>query len=325
MKNIQEPNLLTLNLLSNKNIDYSNFITDESHLNSKLFYISSDLSISEKKLLMVEKLISNNLLESNYLANFYNKYILIKNISLLKDYSNVESSLEKRAAIYNQIRNTSSQEKLLLLMNSFVSEMRSKKLLMNTADLIYDKIKVVVPKEEFKEYTHSVCIILIINNDTDRCKEWLDVIKNDNDAKNLLSKLYLYISLNEPDSEKSFYNQREASELLFDDELSSNNKNLLAKFFMIRQSNNMSSYWSSKDRLSIEKTTTMNINLIEYLRQIPENKIGEAILLISLIYVSYSNDFPDSHSLFVIIEALEKIKKDYTNQFIFEYFVNNSL
>ena len=64
---------------------------------------------------------------------------------------------------------------------------------------------------------------------------------------------------------------------------------------------------------------------IEYLSQIPESKIGESILLMSLIYGSDPDDPLDDYSLFSIIESLERINRDYTNQFVFEYFINNSL
>ena len=77
--------------------------------------------------------------------------------------------------------------------------------------------------------------------------------------------------------------------------------------------------------LDREKVTAINVKPIEYLSQIPENKIGESILLISLIYGNDSGISLDHYSLFAIIEALERVGKDYTNQFIFEYFVNNSL
>ena len=87
----------------------------------------------------------------------------------------------------------------------------------------------------------------------------------------------------------------------------------------------MLDYWSSIDGLDREKITAINVKPIEYLKQIPENKIGESILLISLIYGNDSGTSLDHYSLFAIIEALERVGKDYTNQFIFEYFVNNSL
>ena len=131
--------------------------------------------------------------------------------------------------------------------------------------------------------------------------------------------------MNEPDSEKSFYYSKDFKGILLDNAIANEHKNLLAKFLMIRQSNNMLSYWSSMDGLVGEKIAAINIKPIEYLNQIPENKIGESILMILFIY-SYDPQYTlDQFSLFAIIEALERIDKEYTNQFLFEYFVNNSL
>ena len=325
VKNITDPNLLMLNLLSNKNVDYSNFINEESSLESKLFYVGSDLNINRKKMQLTEKLIFNNLLENSFLDDIYKKYLLVADISLLKDYSNEVSSLEKRVAVYNQIRNTSNQEKLLKLVDLFVDEMASKGLLMNVAELVYDKVKVITPKKEFKEHAPSACLVLIINNDLNRCKEWRNVIGGNSNSENILNKVDFYLSLNEPDSEKSFYYSKDFKDILLDNTIANEHKNLLAKFFMIRQSNNMLSYWSSTDGLVGEKIAAINIKPIEYLNQIPENKIGESILMILFIY-SYDPQYTlDQFSLFAIIEALERIDKEYTNQFLFEYFVNNSL
>ena len=324
-KNLNESNLLILNLLSNKNFDYSIFIDEESSLESKLFYIGSDLGVDKKKVQLTEKLVSNNLIENRFLGDLYKKYLSIGNISLLKDYSNEDPSFEKRIAVYNQIRNTSNQEKLLKLIDLFVDEMSSKKLLMSVAGLVYDKAKIITPKSEFGEQAFSICLILIINNDLNRCKEWRNVINENSNSKNLLNKIDFYLSLNEPDSEISFYYSNSSSEILLDNKIANEQKDLLVKFFMMRQSNNMLSYWSSTDGLVGEKITALNIKPLEYLNQIPKNNIGESILMILFIYANDPQYTLDHYSLFAIIEALERIDKKYTNQFLFEYFVNNSL
>ena len=58
--------------------------------------------------------------------------------------------MKKRQGVYNQIRNTSDQSKLPKLLNIFVSEMGKQELLINSASLVYDKAKIITPKQSHR-------------------------------------------------------------------------------------------------------------------------------------------------------------------------------
>ena len=62
------------------------------------------------------------------------------------------------------------------------------------------------------------------------------------------------------------------------------NKNIIAKFFSLRQENQFLEFWRSKNDMSRTSGITINVKLIEYLNQIKDISVGEAILLSSIIY-----------------------------------------
>ena len=81
----------------------------------------------------------------------------------------------------------------------------------------------------------------------------------------------------------------------------------------------------SKNKLNHISGVTVNISLIEYLKQITEINIGEAILLSYLIYGNNLDHMQDSYAMFGILDALEQIDPSYSNEFVFEYFANNPI
>jgi len=64
---------------------------------------------------------------------------------------------------------------------------------------------------------------------------------------------------------------------------------------------------------------------VQYLDSVPQRNIGEMILLINLIHGKNPSSMLDQHSLFLILESLNKLDPIYLDNFIFEYFVNNPI
>ena len=100
-------------------------------------------------------------------------------------------------------------------------------------------------------------------------------------------------------------------------------KNIITKFFSLRQENQFLEFWRSKNEMSRTSGITINIKLIEYLNQIKDISVGEAILLSSIIYGNNNEHSKDVYALFSIIKTLEVINPSFTDEFLFEYFANN--
>ena len=62
----------------------------------------------------------------------------------------------------------------------------------------------------------------------------------------------------------------------------------------------------------------------EYIKSL-ENKIGEEILLLNLIQGDENFNDLDDYSLFLIIEKIANLNKNYLNQYVLEFFSNNNL
>ncbi len=105
--------------------------------------------------------------------------------------------------------------------------------------------------------------------------------------------------------------------------LSDLDKNLIAKFLSMRQEDKFLEFWKSPNDMNRTSGITINIKFVEYLSQIKDISVGEAILLSSIIYGNNNEHSKDVYALFSIIQTLETINPSYTNEFLFEYFANN--
>ena len=323
LKRIKNIDIKKINLISNLGIDFSEYIDENSPLELQLFFIYSKLKVEDKKVVLAENLLSTSTLESSVLGDLYKQYFTGSNLNTSVDYLNMESSMKKRVGIYNLIRSTSDQSKLPKLLSLYVDEMGSQKLLLNSANLVYDKAKIITPKQSYKNDALPICLILLINNDVEKCKEWLDALTFDKESKEIIKKIKFYLFLKNDDDQikSSVLNNAENYVSLesFDDL----DKNIIAKFFSLRQENQFLEFWRSKNEMSRTSGITINIKLIEYLNQIKDISVGEAILLSSIIYGNNNEHSKDVYALFSIIKTLEVINPLFTDEFLFEYFANN--
>ena len=324
LTNLNSLDLKKANLITNQNIDYSELISESSELSLQIFYVQSDLPTNVKKVSLAEYLVSRNLIDSEILSNLYKSFAIDSDINLLSDSLDSESSLVKRSAVFSKIRNTSEQKDLAKLLDIFVKEMGSEGLLFSVSPLVYDKVKVITPSLEHKNEMVSLCILLLINNDIEKCEEWIEALESDINDKEVSPKLKFYLSLKKP-LESERININEVENIFNNETLTDAQKNLFVKFIMIRNSEHSVSFWNSKNKLNHISGVTVNIRLIEYLKQITEINIGEAILLSYLIYGNNLDHMQDSYAMFGILDALEQIDPSYSNEFVFEYFANNPI
>ena len=323
LKRIKNLDIKKINLISNLGIDFSEYIDENSPLELQLFFIYSKLKAEDKKVVLAENLLSTSTLESSVLGDLYKQYFTGSNLNTSVDYLNMESSMKKRVGIYNLIRSTSDQSKLPKLLSLYVDEMGSQKLLLNSANLVYDKAKIITPKQSYKNDTLPICVILLINNDIEKCKEWLDALTFDKESKEIIKKIKFYLFLKNGDDQIKSSVLNNAENYVSLESLDDIDKNIIAKFFSLRQENQFLEFWRSKNDMIRTSGITINIKLIEYLNQIKDISVGEAILLSSIIYGNNNEHSKDVYALFSIIKTLEVINPSFTDEFLFEYFANN--
>ena len=323
LKRIKNLDIKKINLISNLGIDFSEYIDENSPLELQLFFIYSKLKAEDKKVVLAENLLSTSTLESSVLGDLYKQYFTGSNLNTSVDYLNMESSMKKRVGIYNLIRSTSDQSKLPKLLSLYVDEMGSQKLLLNSANLVYDKAKIITPKQSYKNDILPICVILLINNDIEKCKEWLDALTFDKESKEIIKKIKFYLFLKNDDDQIKSSVLNNAENYVSLENLDDLDKNIIAKFFSLRQENQFLEFWRSKNDMSRTSGITINIKLIEYLNQIKDISVGEAILLSSIIYGNNNEHSKDVYALFSIIKTLEVINPSFTDEFLFEYFANN--
>ena len=323
LKRIKNLDIKKINLISNLGIDFSEYIDENSPLELQLFFIYSKLKAEDKKVVLAENLLSTSTLESIVLGDLYKQHFTGSNLNTSVDYLNMESSMKKRVGIYNLIRSTSDQSKLPKLLSLYVDEMGSQKLLLNSANLVYDKAKIITPKQSYKNDVLPICLILLINNDIEKCREWLDVLTFDKESKEIIKKIKFYLFLKNDDDQIKSSVLNNAENYLSLESLDDLDKNIIAKFFSLRQENQFLEFWRSKNDMSRTSGITINIKLIEYLNQIKDISVGEAILLSSIIYGNNNEHSKDVYALFSIIKTLEVINPSFTDEFLFEYFANN--
>ena len=323
LKRIKNLDIKKINLISNLGIDFSEYIDENSPLELQLFFIYSKLKAEDKKIVLAENLLSTSTLESSILGDLYKQYFTGSNLNISVDYLNMDSSMKKRVGIYNLIRSTSDQSKLPKLLSLYVDEMGSQKLLLNSANLVYDKAKIITPKQSYKNDVLPICVILLINNDIEKCKEWLDALTFDKESKEIIKKIKFYLFLKNDDDQIKSSVLNNAENYVSLESLDDIDKNIIAKFFSLRQENQFLEFWRSKNDMIRTSGITINIKLIEYLNQIKDISVGEAILLSSIIYGNNNEHSKDVYALFSIIKTLEVINPSFTDEFLFEYFANN--
>jgi hypothetical protein len=323
LKRIKNIDIKKINLISNLGIDFSDYVDENSPLELQLFFIYSKLKAEDKKVVLAENLLSTSTLESSVLGDLYKQHFTGSNLNTSVDYLNMESSMKKRVGIYNLIRSTSDQSKLPKLLSLYVDEMGSQKLLLNSANLVYDKAKIITPKQSYKNDALPICLILLINNDVEKCKEWLDALTFDKESKEIIKKIKFYLFLKNGDDQIKSSVLNNAENYVSLENLDDLDKNIITKFFSLRQENQFLEFWRSKNEMSRTSGITINIKLIEYLNQIKDISVGEAILLSSIIYGNNNEHSKDVYALFSIIKTLEVINPLFTDEFLFEYFANN--
>ena len=112
--------------------------------------------------------------------------------------------------------------------------------------------------------------------------------------------------------------------IIENNKLSIKQKNVLVKYYEVKTGNKKIDYWKLPNQLDKISSVTTNIRLHEYIKSL-ENKIGEEILLLNLIQGDENFNDLDDYSLFLIIEKIANLNKNYLNQYVLEFFSNNNL
>ena len=310
---IGDISLIKLNLLKNEKINYDNLIKEDADIDYKLFYVLSSQDSNLKKINITETLIELGLLDLSYLADFYKGY-------KIDNDNEINVKLENRISIYQEIRKTASQEKIVKLIPKFIDVFSKQGFLNKASTLIYDKVKVITPKQNLVAESLDVCLILILNKDLDKCKEWLNVINYKDDYKILMAKIKFYLFLN---SDISF-SLDELEILLEDKKLSSKQKNIIVKYYELMTDEKISNYWKTPNDLNRVSSVITNVKLDEYLKSL-DNQVGEMILLLNLIHGDQKFINLHETTIFTIIEGLINIDPVYANQYVFEYLTKDTL
>ena len=322
LKNIEFINPLKLSLINNKNIDFSELVSSESDIYIKKYYALSNLKNTEKKVRITEELVQKNIISSNILSNSYKNYLSDNNIFTNIEYKNAKNDLEKRIFLFSQIRNNSDQKSLVKLTSNFINEMRTSDMLYSSYSLIYDKVKVIQPKSDYSNQVLDICILLMMNGDNERCREWSQIIKFNNVLSDEYALIEYFLYLNTESISKEF-NKNFIENIILSNKISEFNKNIIIKHLEISTDLRFSDYWKSKSKLNKVSAIVPNIRLIEYLKNASNDNIGEAALLILTLSSSKKFSDLDDFSIFAILEALNKIDPITMKKLIFEISVKN--
>ena len=317
LNEIKHLNLLKLSLIKNKNVDFSNLINEDSNLSLKKYFALSNTKTTEKKVRIIEELVQKNLINSNVLAKNYKSYINENNIFNTSNYKNAKNKLEKRIFLFSEIRNTSEQKYLSDLVTEYVNVMRENNLLNHTYDLIYDKLKVIKPASTLQNQAFNICILLILNNDNDKCNQWSQIIKFNNNQKLEYSLIEYYLYLNSEIVSDQF-NQDLLSNIVSSQKITDFNKNIITKHIETATQIKFSSYWKSKSELKKVSTIVPNIKTIEYLKSLSNTSVGETSLLILILNSGSEMNSLDDFSIFSILESLYLIDSNALKNLIFE-------
>ena len=309
-------NLFHLNLLNKVQYPIEKLINESSPLEHKLFYLNNTKNSNLEKISIAEELLQIGTIDTDTLDYLYRNFNLDKIES--KNFEEI-TELEKRVITYRKIRNLSSQNEIVELLPSFLKVFSNRGLLINSSELIYDKIKVITPRQDHIKNSAHVCKLLILNKDLSRCNEWLDKLdfsKNTNEA----AKIRFYRSL----ISDEVLLENDLMNIIENNKLSIKQKNVLVKYYEVKTGNKIIDYWKLPNQLDKISSVTTNIRLHEYIKSL-ENKIGEEILLLNLIQGDENFNDLDDYSLFLIIEKMANLNKNYLNQYVLEFFSNNNL
>ena len=313
---IKFPNLLKLSLINNKNIDFSKLINEESDLVLKKYFALSNLKTTEKKIEISEELIQKNLINSNILASNYKKYISENNIFDTSTYES-KNDMEKRIFLFSEIRKNSDQKYLTKLAEDYVNEMKSSNMLYSTYDLIYDKIKVITPSNDLSDKSLNICILLILNDDNDKCNQWAQIIKFNKKLNIEYSLIKYYLYLNSENISEPF-DQKILNNIISSDDVLGFNKNIIVKYIETTSQIKFPNYWKSKSELNKISTVVPNIKTIEYLKNVSKRSVGEAALLIIILHGNNEITSLDDFSIFAVLDSLYLIDSKTLKKLILE-------
>jgi hypothetical protein len=320
---IMSLDILKLNLISGKKINYESMLTQTNDLSLNKFYALSSNKNIDTKIKITEDLIKRGLVNIEILSKNYKNYLSDNNILNVIAHTSAKNDLEKRILLFAEIRNTSNQKKLTNLSTAYVNEMKKSGLLFSTAELIYDKIKVIQPKKEYSKNALSMCILLILNNNSEKCSDWSQLIKFNKDLKLQHAFIEFYLNLNSTNSNNGLP-ENLLNQIISSVEISDFNKNIIVKYFEVSENIQTPNYWKTKNKLNKVSTIVPNIKLIEYLGDVSKNSIGEAALLILILSGDKNPKDLDDYSIFAMLDSLSKIDKKTLRKLIFELSVNSS-
>ena len=320
---IMSLDILKLNLISGKKINYESMLRQTNDLSLNKFYALSSNKNIDTKIKITEDLIKRGLVNIEILSKNYKNYLSDNNILNVIAHTSAKNDLEKRILLFAEIRNTSNQKKLTNLSTAYVNEMKKSGLLFSTAELIYDKIKVIQPKKEYSKNALSMCILLILNNNSEKCSDWSQLIKFNKDLKLQHAFIEFYLNLNSTNSNNGLP-ENLLNQIISSVEISDFNKNIIVKYFEVSENIQTPNYWKTKNKLNKVSTIVPNIKLIEYLGDVSKNSIGEAALLILILSGDKNPKDLDDYSIFAMLDSLSKIDKKTLRKLIFELSVNSS-
>lgn len=313
---ISELDLFILNLLVNYKHDIETFITEESSVEFKIFYLINSKKNNYKKISIAEELVKKGIINFNLLADLYQSFELKNDINS----DEINTAIKNRIKIYKKIRNTSSQSELIKLLPEFINLFVDQHLLKPASLMIYDKLKVIQPKGDYLKYTTNICLIFILNDDSNRCNEWANKINFSNDYLKEFSKVKFYISLRDD----VIIEEKYIDELIKNTEISNKQKNIIVRYYELITNTKKIDYWQSRNDLNKVSSITTNIKLHNYFYSL-EDHLGEKLLLLNLINGDNKFEDNDEFSTFLIIDGLYEINKSYAREFILEYFTKYNL
>ena len=314
-ENLKEINLINLNLLQKYNVDIDKYISINSPIKFKLFYFLNYKKNNLKKISIAEELVKKGLVEHKYLAEIYQSF----DLSNTKDAGEDNLALLERIKIFKDIRKTSSQAELVNKIPEYVSLFSAHGMLDTASLMIYDKIKIVQPKPDYIDNASGICLVFILNDDPEKCNEWVSQLNlNSNTLE--LSKAKFYLSLANGKAIK----ETNLNQLIDYEGFSDRQKNIIVKYYELITNSKKISYWKTPNELNKVSSITANIKLHNYFESL-ENQIGEKIILLNILHGDDNFNENDEFSIFLIIDSLFEINKDYAQDYILEYFSTYNL
>ena len=314
-ENLKEINLINLNLLQKYNVDIDKYISINSPIKFKLFYFLNYKKNNLKKISIAEELVKKGLVEHKYLAEIYQSF----DLSNTKDAGDDNLALLERIKIFKDIRKTSSQAELVNKIPEYVSLFSAHGMLETASLMIYDKIKIVQPKPDYIDNASGICLVFILNDDPEKCKEWVSKLYiNSNTLE--LSKAEFYLSLASGKAIK----ETNLNQLIDYEGFSDRQKNIIVKYYELITNSKKISYWKTPNELNKVSSITANIKLHNYFESL-ENQIGEKIILLNILHGDDNFNENDEFSIFLIIDSLFEINEAYAQDYILEYFSTYNL